>query len=476
MGRLRRRRPARGRRDRIVGQRRSPVQALDDGPRDNGTIQALIERWCEAITLIETRSAARVLPGTRWGIRTFTVAHIRRSAEALAAALSLRFALHEGTEQDRRDHEDLERLIAGLPRTSFAWLLAALFVVVVGLSQLTLEAVDWALSSVNADVAPVTNFSDDLAKIADAEPASVVEVLTTVRQADPRDLTFLVLAVSLTLYVLLRGPAAGSALAHRALNDANEVECRVFAQLRVSRPREFPFDLAIKALILIGPAVIALFGVITVVTGSAAAGGPVGTIALVALVLAIALRSSWLMLQGHRRGAVLTPLWLGFAASAGLALALATHDYRDPLDAPRPSGSAAERREFLSRVGGEIPRVDAAIRAQWIRRQAEAAVLDSRDNLSGLDFRNRNLAELDLSRKDLSAANLDGANLAGADLSQSDLRRASLRDSNMAGALLAGTRLEGAQLAGANLRGAEFDRKTRWPEGFAPGDMGAKRP
>src|SRR5207244_4138815 len=70
------------------------------------------------------------------------------------------------------------------------------------------------------------------------------------------------------------------------------------------------------------------------------------------------------------------------------------------------------------------------------------------------------------------------ANLAGADLTRDWLIEAHLVGANLTGARLTGARLTGAKLRGANLTGADltrtlYDRRTEWPDGFAPRAHGA---
>ncbi|TET40030.1 MAG: hypothetical protein E3J65_02210 [Dehalococcoidia bacterium] len=80
----------------------------------------------------------------------------------------------------------------------------------------------------------------------------------------------------------------------------------------------------------------------------------------------------------------------------------------------------------------------------------------------GLDLRDRNLEEIDLShRPDSLALDLHGiilyrANLKMADLSGADLQRADLARANLEKAWLGGANLQGAKLDGANLQGAKL--------------------
>ncbi|MEM1213366.1 MAG: pentapeptide repeat-containing protein [Planctomycetota bacterium] len=117
------------------------------------------------------------------------------------------------------------------------------------------------------------------------------------------------------------------------------------------------------------------------------------------------------------------------------------------------------------------------------------------------DYDDAQLQFADLREANLQGAHFDGADLRGADLRHADLYWAMLSDANVAqadlrgaqlqGAGLYGTRFVNAWLQGANfgpdnlggktdlseavLTGAEYDPKTRFPEGFDPEAAGMIR-
>ena len=79
------------------------------------------------------------------------------------------------------------------------------------------------------------------------------------------------------------------------------------------------------------------------------------------------------------------------------------------------------------------------------------------------------LAEADLSGCNFEEADLRGATLKGALLVGANLRSAQLGKDNLGGP----TRLQGADfsdadLTGANFEGAEYDSRTKFPQGFQP--------
>ncbi len=88
--------------------------------------------------------------------------------------------------------------------------------------------------------------------------------------------------------------------------------------------------------------------------------------------------------------------------------------------------------------------------------------------MASADLTCANLAIAEMSLADLSSANLAGANLFGADLYGANLSMA-----NLEGAWLGGADLWDASLTGTLLSRAQYDRETRWPDGFLPESTGA---
>ncbi len=86
-------------------------------------------------------------------------------------------------------------------------------------------------------------------------------------------------------------------------------------------------------------------------------------------------------------------------------------------------------------------------------------------NLRGADLTGAMMAHANLRQANLSEANLTNADLTHAVLTPADLRRANLCGANLTNADLHGTHLEGAQ----------YDSRTRWPEGLDAHQRGAVR-
>lgn len=99
-------------------------------------------------------------------------------------------------------------------------------------------------------------------------------------------------------------------------------------------------------------------------------------------------------------------------------------------------------------------------------------------NLSQAKFTGVSLEQSNLSRANLSGSylyntGLKGASMLYANLSGAELRAVDLEYTNLIQAVLSGADLRYAKLRYAVLRGAEYDDKTKWPEGFDPEAAGA---
>lgn len=131
----------------------------------------------------------------------------------------------------------------------------------------------------------------------------------------------------------------------------------------------------------------------------------------------------------------------------------------------------AERRrvaEILSafvrtRPPGEEPAEDTA---------AALTVLAGRDWPGGADLTRARLAGAHLPGARLADARLTGADLRRAVLTGAVLLRAELSGADLREADLSGADLREARIAGVRLSGAVADARTRWPQGFAPGEHG----
>ena len=109
-------------------------------------------------------------------------------------------------------------------------------------------------------------------------------------------------------------------------------------------------------------------------------------------------------------------------------------------------------------------------------------------DLGFVDLKRARLRGVDFLRAVLSGADLSEASLSGVNLCDADLRVARLIDVKVSGSVFVGADLSGAHLHGADLRGveltqtrfrnenwlsAEFDGRTKWPDGFDPAAAGA---
>jgi hypothetical protein len=99
-------------------------------------------------------------------------------------------------------------------------------------------------------------------------------------------------------------------------------------------------------------------------------------------------------------------------------------------------------------------------------------------NLRGTSFRRANLYWAVLQSADLNGCNFEEADLSGANLKDASLvgvnfRNAKLGRDNLGGSTeLQGADMTNALLEGASLVGAEYDERTKFPEGFSPEGAG----
>jgi isoamylase len=117
------------------------------------------------------------------------------------------------------------------------------------------------------------------------------------------------------------------------------------------------------------------------------------------------------------------------------------------------------RRALLTSAKLSRANLDTAILVEADLRQASL----EEARLRSADLRQAKLVEANCMATDFTNACLDQADLSGANLEQAVLFGADLRGANLTGAVL----------LRSDLRGARYDNRTRWPEGFAPGEVGA---
>ena len=101
-------------------------------------------------------------------------------------------------------------------------------------------------------------------------------------------------------------------------------------------------------------------------------------------------------------------------------------------------------------------------------------------NFNRCDFEGTDLSGSFLGFARFHSANFESARLAGARLIQTKLRGANLQNADLSDAEITGTDYCGADLTGALLeraqagicqgKGTRYDRRTRLPDGFVPGD------
>jgi uncharacterized protein YjbI with pentapeptide repeats len=176
-------------------------------------------------------------------------------------------------------------------------------------------------------------------------------------------------------------------------------------------------------------------------------------------------------------GAELTSAFLRQARLAGARLSRAT------LENASLEG-ADLRRADLREANLAGAQLRGAIFHQANLRQARLAGADLREsdldeasliqgNLEKCKLQGAHLRSADLRSAVLREADLADADLSNASLDQADLSNANLEGACLSAADLRGTDLTLASLFRADLRGARYDARTRWPEGYPPGQTGA---
>lgn len=200
------------------------------------------------------------------------------------------------------------------------------------------------------------------------------------------------------------------------------------------------------------------------------------------------------------------PLAIGSALLTGAALGAVAVLWENSLENARVRDQDEREKQ---RLAEQAELEERRIRSQYQMTLGLEPSLAGR-SLAGLDLRRirlpgRNMHKVNLSmatldRADLRGANLqfavlkgayaewaefDGAVLRGADLTGAFLINASFVGADFRGANLDEADLGGADLAGADLAGAtnlrfadlglaEYDDRTRWPDGFTPPDSAVK--
>lgn len=177
-------------------------------------------------------------------------------------------------------------------------------------------------------------------------------------------------------------------------------------------------------------------------------------------------------------------------------------DALPPAERRRRSEALWHQDEHLQALSNTVHRLWEKLLRSSLQPGMNLSGLEAQEtDLHGLDLRGVNLSQAmvyraKLQHTHLQAAHLDGATLFGSDFTGADLQGASLRGANLFCAKFIGANLDGADLGeanldaahltGASLRGtllkgaryrkhdAEYELRTKWPEGFDPEAAGAE--
>ena len=403
-----------------------------------------------------------------WGAERWTASRIRQSLDALDRALLERLAIEEVTGDTARGREAVEQFKASLPPPGSRLKVVAAFVATVVLAQVILGIVTDILLNLAGATPELVEALGSLETTPDVNSATAL--LRALARSNLDLLFAFVVAVALGAYIVCRASASGYRMAGLVLNrvdglgvprrSANltratnelgvaRLESAIFARLGAKRPREFPVDLAVKALPAAALLFLGFYGLRTLTKTTE-------DIEFSAFAALGALRLLWLARASHKRDAGLA--WLSVPA---MVLALASLTFT-PIDRDDEQT--------------KLP-----------RDQQLSFTLSMQQDLSGVDLRGRDLsnfylhgknlsfaalADADLENANLVDSRLRGADLSGANLFDADLSGADMRGATLTGAAFSNTILCGADLRETDLRGdlstITSDGRTRWPDVQAP--------
>jgi hypothetical protein len=246
----------------------------------------LLKEWAQALAAARRESLIRFAPGGRWSTLAFTNRHLRRQSDALLRSLSLRIALDPADTEAAASRERLQSFRESLAPGPSRWIIVAVVILIGLLVQLVVTS-----AARHGFGDEFSSLSDVFGKSATGDPSSIVELGGKLLIGRSVDRLVFLTAASLVGYLVLRGPARGFEQAQRLLAAAGANALRS-ETLGLSRTSDFPFDLAVKALLAIG---LLGWGALTVVayqtsigfhgyTGSAVyVGAAIGLLGLVRL-------------------------------------------------------------------------------------------------------------------------------------------------------------------------------------------------
>jgi uncharacterized protein YjbI with pentapeptide repeats len=396
-------------------------------------------------TVSRTLRALHMRIRPTWGAERWASRRVRRRLEALERGFAERLAVGTSDDNDESDREALRHFQEALPPPSSRLVIAGTFVAVVLLAQIILDLLEEALSDPAGSA-----FEKALLEVGPSlDVASTKGLVDALLHSTVAGLALFSLALSWGAYLIMRPPASGYRIAGLALGRPDglglprrrselttearrlrvaDEERELFDVLRVSPPRELPFDLAVKAVLCVP---LLFFGGAWIRLASEEEGDTTSLLVAGLVVVGTALvRLLFLAIASQKRGSGLT--WLGVPTIL-IAIAIAVPQMQDP-QLYDDQTTVAVGDEQLS------------------------LTLSLRTNLSGVDLRGRDLRGFYLYGKNLGHAALTRADLRNADLSLSDLSHADLRAADLSDATLYRADLERAVFENSDLSDANLYR------------------
>jgi hypothetical protein len=421
-----------------------------------------------------------------WFAERWAARELRRRADVLERGIAERLALGgDPTPDELRDRDALRNFKESLvPRLS-ALVAAIVFVGWITLAQALTNGL--LVYQYRGEEGALPTALGGISVTPD--PADISTLVGAIADADLNVLFAFVMGLLGAAYIIGRVPACGYRLARLALGERDGLgvprrtsdlsravatlnvratEAAVFASVERPRPREFPVDLAVKALMAAGWLYVAIFSL----RGNADESDYWEFIVFAVLA---GLRLLWLAVASVVRGAGVA--WIAVPLAilvAGAMIAAPEEPFDEELTAGDPGLSFTL--SLRSDLAGVDLRERDLTRAYLVGKDLSRANLTgaelSEAELTGATLRGAVLYDAVLSTAQLEGADLRGAVLDGADLGGAYLQRADLRRASLIGANLEWTDLCGADLRGATLDGVTgipfFNERTRWPAGYTP--------
>jgi hypothetical protein len=271
-----------------------PLTALDEAPQAirstpnssqvrellavyQGVLDSVDDLPLIPMVLRKHRGRLHYRPLTKWPVRYFVVRHLQRTLASLTRRYSARAALGQQADGEQPDREAVQEFQKSLPpdrqKTYVLLLIAAIFIVFRPVITWLVDAYDTKPG--NSEIQQLKDAGTKIVGALNADARAMNDAVNAVVSSRPLGWSLLALGVMLSAYVVLRPlmPAFRlkrmifnlapepegrhrSAVARWSVSQATglyERERRVFAELGVRPPSEFPLHFAVSALAMVLP-------------------------------------------------------------------------------------------------------------------------------------------------------------------------------------------------------------------------------